>query len=55
MGIHDLHSLMEKYFADGFTMEGLSKTTGVPVSLLQRVRKNDNLTVEENKQLNPVL
>lgn len=55
MEMLDIHGLMEKYFADGFTMEGLSKTTGVPVLLLQRVRANDKLTVEENKQLNPVL
>ena len=55
MEVLDIHDLMEKYFADGFTMEGLSKTTAVPVSLLQRVRANDKLTVEENKQLNPVL
>lgn len=55
MEVQDIRVLMEKYFADGFTMEGLSKTTGVPVSLLQRVRANDKLTVDENKQLNPVL
>lgn len=55
MEVLDIHDLMEKYFADGFTMEGLSKTTGVSVSLLQRVRANDKLTIEENKQLNPVL
>ena len=55
MEVLDIHGLMEKYLADGFTMEGLSKTTRVPVSLLQRVRAEDKLTMEETKQLNPVL
>ncbi len=55
MELLDIHVLLEMYFADGFTMEGLSRTTGVPVPLLQRVRANDKLTMEENKQLNPVL
>lgn len=36
-------------------MDALSKTTGVPVSLLQRVCAKDKLTMEETKQLNPVL
>lgn len=52
MELLDIHVLMEKYFADGFTMEGLSRTTGVPVLLLQKACANDMLTVEENKQLN---
>ena len=55
MEVLDIHSLLEKYFADGFTMEGLSKTTGVPTSLLQKAWSIDKLTMEDNKQLNPVL
>lgn len=51
----DIHDLMEKYFSDGFTMEGLSKTTEVPTSLLQKVRSNKNLTIKETTALNPVL
>lgn len=55
MELMDIRVLMEKFFAEGFTMEGLSRTTGVPVSLLQKVRANEVLTVEENRQLKPVL
>lgn len=47
MELLDIHVLLEKYFADGFTMEGLSRTTGVPVLLLQKARANDMLTVED--------
>ena len=48
----DLHSLLEHFFSDGFTVESLSKATNISVELINRCYNGENLTKEDYHTLN---
>ncbi len=51
----DIHSLLERFFSDGFTAECLSKTSNISVELINRCYNGENLTKEDYHTLNYLL
>jgi hypothetical protein len=43
----EIHSLLERSFSDGFTIEGLSKATNISVELIDRCYHGENLVEED--------
>lgn len=44
---YDLRELLEKWFADGFSVESICIATDIPVELIDRFLNNEKLTQEE--------
>lgn len=55
MVLYNIHELLEKCFADGFTVENISKATDIPVELINRCSSNEFLTQEDTQTLNYLL
>lgn len=55
MEIRDIHSLLEQYLSEGFTIESLTQATGVSSELISKINTNQQLTLAECKALNIVL
>ncbi|GAA0802114.1 hypothetical protein GCM10008910_33070 [Faecalicatena orotica] len=51
----DIWSLLEQFYSDGFTVETLSKTTGISAELLERCRKKETLNRDDLQELTYVL
>lgn len=51
----DIQELIQKYLADGFTINSLCKSTNAPLELINRACTKQNLTAEECTELKPVL
>ncbi len=55
MIMYDLHSLLERFFSDGFTVESLGKATNISVKLINSYYNGENLTKEDHHTLNYLL
>lgn len=55
MVVKDIQNLLDKFFADGFTMDCLCKATNVPPDLIRKAYDKEKLDMDEIMALNPVL
>ena len=55
MVVQDIQTLLDKFFADGFSMDCLCKATSVSVGLISKVYAKEALTMDECIALKPVL
>jgi Helix-turn-helix domain len=51
----DIHSLLEHFYSDGFTVESLSNATNISVELINRCYNGENLTIEDIHTLDYLL
>lgn len=55
MVVQDIQTLLDKFFADGFSMNCLCKATSVSVDLISKAHTKENLSMDECMALKPVL
>lgn len=55
MVVKDIQNLLDKFLADGFTMDCLCKATNVSPDLINKAYAKENLDMDEIMALNPVL
>ncbi len=55
MQVKDINELLERFFADGFSVDNLHQITGVSDELIRRSIEHDNITHEEAVILGKVM
>lgn len=55
MVLYSIYELLERCFAEGFTVESISKATDIPVELIVRCHNKGQLTPEDIHTLNYLL
>ena len=55
MIVQSIQELLDKFFADGFSMACLCKATNVSADLINKAYAQENLDMDEIMALNPVL
>lgn len=55
MVVQDIQELLDRFFADGFSMDCLCKATNVSADLIEKARSGENLIMDECMALKPVL